>query len=51
MAMATSRQGENKTWTVTLRTASATMAMRTPAMTAGMVIGLRPGQAVCGSGV
>src|ERR1700733_5039829 len=51
MAMAASSQGENRTWTVTLRTARATTAMRTMAMTAGMVIGLRPGQAVCGWGV
>jgi hypothetical protein len=51
MAMATSSQRENRTWTVTLRTASATMAMRTTAMTAGMVIGFYTAKAVCGSGV
>jgi hypothetical protein len=51
MAMATRSQRENRKWTVKLRTARATTAVRTRAMTAGMVIGLRPGQAVCGPGV
>jgi len=50
MAMAASSQGENRTWTVKLRTARTTTAMRTTAMTARLVISLRPGQAVCGSG-
>jgi hypothetical protein len=61
MAMAASSQGENREWTVKLRTARATMAMRARAMRAramrargdegGHVTGLRPSQAVCGSGV
>jgi len=43
--------GENREWTVKLRAARATMAMRTTAMMAGMLTGLGPGQAMCGSGV
>src|SRR5258708_19218870 len=41
MPMATSSQGENRTCTAKLRTVRATMAMRTRAMIAGMVIGLQ----------
>src|SRR5258708_36312359 len=40
MPMATSSHGENRTCTAKLRTVRATMAMRTRAMIAGMVIGL-----------
>src|SRR5258708_15718823 len=40
MPMATSSQGENRTCAAKLRTVRATMAMRTRAMIAGMVIGL-----------
>jgi len=47
MPMATSSHGENRKWRVKLRTATATIAMRTRAMINGIVIGLRSPQCLC----
>src|SRR5204862_1643579 len=45
--MATSSQGENKMCTVKLSTVKATMAMRTKAMIASMMVGLHSLRVVC----